>query len=144
MKKIALFLLVMGWTGGISAQEQNKDIFQDNTTTVVDKVYQKVLETLEGIQFTGNSEASREIQRRWNAALNSLLSNKGSMTQDVKNLLISPSGKPIDLELLQRLIKVTEKDSVKSYNINMDFLLDEMKAASSKITNAAKKVAETK
>ena len=144
MKKIALFLLVMGWTGDISAQEQNKDIFQDNTTTVVDKVYQKVLETLEGIQFTGNSEASREIQRRWNVALNSLLSNKGSMTQDVKNLLVSPSGKPIDLELLQRLIKVTEKDSVKSYNINMDFLLDEMKAASSKITNAAKKVAETK
>ena len=144
MKKIALFLLVMGWTGGISAQEQNKDMIQDNTTTVVDKVYQKVLETLDGIQFTGNSEASREIQRRWNAALNSLLSNKGSMTQDVKNLLISPSGNPIDLELLQRLIKVTEKDSVKSYNINMDFLLDEMKAASSKITNAAKKVAETK
>lgn len=145
MKKITLIVLfvVCGWNMGY-AQNNSKDTLRDNTISMVDRIYKKILPMLENVEFIGNSSTSRELQSRWNIMVNGLKNNSGSMTNDVKNLLVSPSGKPIDLELLQRFIQINEKDSVKSVNINMDFLLDEMKIAADKITNAAKKIAETK
>ena len=66
------------------------------------------------------------------------------MAEDVKNLLVSPSGKPIDLDLLKEIIKVSEQDSVKNIELNMDVFFNEIKAASEKVKDAAIKMATKK
>ena len=126
------------------AQNEKKDSVKVDVTETVDYLYKKILPVLDRVEFNGNGEISRDLQNRWNKVINHLKNNKETMAEDVKDLLVSPSGVPIDLELLKRFIKINEKDSVKKIGINMDFFLDEMKAAANKVTETAKKMAETK
>ena len=43
-----------------------------------------------------------------------------------------------------KFIEISEQDSVKKININMDVIIDEIKSAAGKVTEAAKKMAESK
>lgn len=140
MKKniiIGLFFLVPCCT---NAQNLNRD----SLSATAGKMYESVLPLLDRINFSGSSSSSQELKKRWNEVVAHLKNNKKSMADDVKNLLVSPSGKPIDMELLMKFIEISEQDSVKKININMDVIIDEIKSAAGKVTEAAKKMAESK
>ena len=144
MKRIYLSIMLCGCFSLASAQTTRLDTLDVDVVSSAAKLYQKMLPLLDRVEFSGNSQVSRDIRMRWNNVVNHLINNGDAMAREVKDLLISPSGKPIDLELLERFIRIKEKDSVRTIDINMDFLLDEMKAAGQKVTEAAKKMAETK
>lgn len=144
MKRILFSLVLCGSLSGVSAQTILNDTAKVDVVQSASELYRKMLPLLDRVEFSGNSSVSQDIRNRWNRVVNHLKSNSGNMAREVKDMLVSPSGLPIDLDLLTRFISVKEKDSVKTIDINMDFLVDEMKAAGSKVTEAAKKMAETK
>lgn len=144
MKRILFSLVLCGSLSGVSAQAIQNDTAKVDVVQSANELYRKMLPLLDRVEFSGSSSVSQDIRNRWNRVVNHLKSNSGNMAREVKDMLVSPSGLPIDLDLLTRFISVKEKDSVKTIDINMDFLLDEMKAAGSKVTEAAKKMAETK
>lgn len=144
MKKTFFSLVFTACLTAASAQTQPADTVRVDAIRTAEQLYRSILPMLDRIEFTGNSQVSNDLRNRWNSVINHLKSNSGTMAQDVMNLLVSPSGKPIDLEMLERFITVSGPDSARSLQINMDFLLDEMKAAGGKITEAAKKMAETR
>lgn len=144
MKRILFSLVLCGSLTGVSAQAIQNDTAKVDVVQSASELYRKMLPLLDRVEFSGSSSVSQDIRNRWNRVVNHLKSNSGNMAREVKDMLVSPSGLPIDLDLLTRFISVKEKDSVKTIDINMDFLLDEMKAAGSKVTEAAKKMAETK
>jgi hypothetical protein len=57
-------------------------------------------------------------------------------------LLVSPSGQNIDFDLVKKFINITEQDSVKKISINPDFLLDELKTLSRRLTEESTRMAE--
>ena len=59
-------------------------------------------------------------------------------------LLVSPSGQNIDFVLVKKFINITEQDSVKKISINPDFLLDELKTLSRRLTEESTRMAEQK
>ena len=140
MKKIIITCGVLIMTGVINAQNLNRD----SLSMAAAKMYESILPLLNKVEFSGNSKASQEVRERWNNVITQLKNKQGTMAKDVKDLLVSPSGTPIDMELLKKIIQITEKDSTKKVNINMDFIFNEIKAATEKVTDAAKKIAEIK
>ena len=74
--------------------------------------------------------------------MNHLKNNKEFMADEVKKLLISPTGKNIDLDIVKQFINVSGKDSTMKININPEFLLDELKAMSDRIVKESSKMAE--
>ena len=143
MKRNIVIMLVVFFSCGISvAQDVKKDSLTISGT--VDKIYSWVLRELNNVQIQGSHPAAQEVRQRWNQVVNHLMNNKSHMAEDVKNLLVSPSGKPIDLDLLKEIIKVNEQDSVKNIELNMDVFFNEIKAASEKVKDAAIKMATKK
>lgn len=140
MKKTVLIIILVLNCGLGFAQSQK----QDSITNVAESMYKSILPMLDRIEFSGSSSASQEIERRWKNVINHLKNNQGTIAEDVKNMLVTPSGIPVDLELIKRFIQITEEDSIKKISINPDFFLDEMKEAAEKVKAATKRMAEKK
>ena len=127
----------------INAQINNKkDSLDYDVKGTVEKLYKTVVPLLDRVEFTGNGEVSQELQARWNNVMIHLKNNKEFMADEVKKLLISPTGKSIDLNMVKQFINVSGKDSTMKININPEFLLDELKAMSDRIVKESSKMAE--
>lgn len=143
MKKLLLTIMVFCAINNINAQTNNKkDSLDYDVKGTVEKFYKTVVPLLDKVEFSGNGEISRELQTRWNHVVNHLKNNKEFMSEEVKKLLISPTGKNIDLNMVKQFINVSGKDSTMKININPEFLLEELKAMSDKIVKESSKMAE--
>lgn len=143
MKKLLLTIMVFCAINNINAQINNKkDSLDYDVKGTVEKLYKTVVPLLDRVEFTGNGEVSQELQARWNNVMIHLKNNKEFMADEVKKLLISPTGKSIDLNMVKQFINVSGKDSTMKININPEFLLDELKAMSDRIVKESSKMAE--
>mgnify|MGYP003294769311 CR=1 FL=1 len=138
MKKI----IMIGMFGVCSLAADAQSLDRDSLTTTIESIYKQFMPFLDRVEISGNSEASMELRQRWNNVLQYLKNNKGSMTEEVKNLLIAPSGKPIDLELVKKFININRDDSVPKISINPDVLLDELKFMGDRLKDIGIKMAE--
>ena len=141
MKNTLIFTILLLFTGSAKAQ---KDTITNNITPSIEQLYQMGMAVLDRIEITGNSPTSLELKNRWNDVLTYLRSNKTGMAKQVKELLISPTGKEINIDLIRQFIDINQKDSTTKISINPDFWMDELKALSKKLNNAATKMAEKK
>lgn len=137
IKRFLVCILVMATSNAIYAQS---DTIRNSITPTVDQIYKSVMPLLQRIEITGNSAASIELRTRWNNVVNYLQNNKGVLAEQVKDLMISPSGKEINLDLVRQFIDINTKDSVTKISINPDFWMDELQALSRRITDAAVKM----
>ena len=128
----------------VQAGTCRQDTIRSNVKSTVESLYNTFIPMLDRIEISGSSEVSSELRRRWNEVVNHLKNNKGQMSEDVLRLMVSPSGQVIDLDLVKKFINITEKDSVKKISINPDFLLEELKVLSRKLTDETTKLAEQK
>ena len=144
MKKI--FLLVTVCIYGITgkAETVRQDTLTNGVKNTIEGLYNRFLPMLDRIEFTGNGEICNELKRRWNIAINHLKNNKEQMSDDVLNLLVSPSGQKIDMDMLKRFVNINDKDSITKIEINPDFIIDELKILGEKITNEMTRMAEQK
>lgn len=135
--------MVFCTVNNVNAQINNKkDSLDYDIKDMVGKLYKTVVPLLDRVEFSGNGEVSEELQTRWNNVVNCLKNNKDFMADEVKKLLISPTGKNIDLEMVKQFINVTGKDSTIKININPEFILEELKAMSDRIVNESCRMAE--
>lgn len=141
MKNTLIFTILLLFTGSAKAQ---KDTITNNITPSIEQLYQMGMAVLDRIEITGNSPTSLELKNRWNDVVTYLRSNKTGMAEQVKELLISPTGKEINIDLIRQFIDINQKDSTTKIIINPDFWMDELKALSKKLNNAATKMAEKK
>ena len=141
IKRFLVCILVMATSNAINAQS---DTIRNSITPTVDQIYQTVMPLLQRIEITGNSAASIELRTRWNNVVNYLQNNKGVLAEQVKDLMISPSGKEINLDLVRQFIDINTKGSVTKISINPDFWMDELQALSKRITDAAVKMTDKK
>lgn len=141
MKNTLIFTILLLFTGSAKAQ---KDTITNNITPSIEQLYQMGMAVLDRIEITGNSPTSLELKNRWNDVLTYLRSNKTGMAEQVKELLISPTGKEINIDLIRQFIDINQKDSTTKISINPDFWMDELKALSKKLNNATTKMAEKK
>lgn len=141
MKNTLIFTILLLFTGSAKAQQ---DTITNNITPSIEQLYQMGMAVLDRIEITGNSPTSLELKNRWNDVLTYLRSNKTGMAEQVKELLISPTGKEINIDLIRQFIDINQKDSTTKISINPDFWMDELKALSKKLNNAATKMAEKK
>ena len=141
IKRFLVCILVMATSNAIYAQS---DTIRNSITPTVDQIYKTVMPLLQRIEITGNSAASIELRTRWNNVVNYLQNNKGVLAEQVKDLMISPSGKEINLDLVRQFIDINTKDSVTKISINPDFWMDELQALSRRITDAAVKMTDKK
>ena len=141
IKRFLVCILVMATSNAIYAQS---DTIRNSITPTVDQIYKSVMPLLQRIEITGNSAASIELRTRWNNVVNYLQNNKGVLAEQVKDLMISPSGKEINLDLVRQFIDINTKDSVTKISINPDFWMDELQALSKRITDAAVKMTDKK
>lgn len=143
MKKLLLTIMMFCAVNNINEQTDNqKDSLDYDIKGTVEKLYKTVVPLLDRVEFTGNGEVSQELQARWNNVMIHLKNNKEFMADEVKKLLISPTGKSIDLNMVKQFINVSGKDSTMKININPEFLLDELKAMSDRIVKESSKMAE--
>ena len=124
---------------GIHAQN---DTIRNSITPTVDMIYKSVIPLLERVEITGSSETSTQLRTRWNDIVGYLRNNKDAMAAQVRQLLVSPSGKDIDLDLVRQLIDIQRQDSTTRIKINPDFWIDELQALSKRLNEAALKMAE--
>lgn len=137
--KRTVFIIMLALNCGLGfAQSQKKD----SITSVAENIYKSILPVLDRIEFSGSCSASQEIERRWKNVINHLKNNQGTIAEDVKNMLVTPSGIPVDLEMIKKFIQITEDDSIRKISINPDFFLDEMKEAAEKVKAATKGMAK--
>ena len=141
IKRFLVCILVMATSNAIYAQS---DTIRNSITPTVDQIYKSVMPLLQRIEITGNSAASIELRTRWNNVVNYLQNNKGVLAEQVKDRMISPSGKEINLDLVRQFIDINTKDSVTKISINPDFWMDELQALSKRITDAAVKMSDKK
>ena len=141
IKRFLVCILVMATSNAIYAQS---DTIRNSITPTVDQIYKSVMPLLQRIEITGNSATSIELRTRWNNVVNYLQNNKGVLAEQVKDLMISPSGKEINLDLVRQFIDINTKDSVTKISINPDFWMDELQALSKRITDAAVKMTDKK
>lgn len=141
MKNTLIFTILLLFTGSAKAQ---KDTITNNITPSIEQLYQMGMAVLDRIEITGNSPTSLELKNRWNDVVTYLRSNKTGMAEQVKELLISPTGKEINIDLIRQFIDINQKDSTTKISINPVFWMDELKALSKKLNNAATKMAEKK
>ncbi len=139
--KISFIIIILVLNiGTVFPQSQKKD----SITGTVEKLYNSILPILDRVEFSGNSSTSQEISRRWNNVIEHLKNNQETIAEDVKEMLVTPSGIPVDMEIIKRFIMITEEDSIRKVRFNPDFFLDEMKAAAEKVKEATRKMAEKK
>lgn len=142
MKKLVVLslMLVLSWSS-ITAQN---DIIRNSVKPSVEQIYNTVLPLLEQIEIAGSSETSSELRSRWNNVINYFRNNKDGLAEQVKDLLVTPSGKNIDMDLVRQFIDINNKDSITKITINPDFWINELQVLSNKLTEAAEKMAKQK
>lgn len=140
MKIVIPFIILVLNFGTAYSQNQKRD----SIPGTVERMYKSILPLLDRVEFSGNSSTSQEISRRWNNVIEHLKNNQETIAEDVKEMLVTPSGIPVDLEIIKRFIMITEEDSIRKVRFNPDFFLDEMKAAAEKVKEATRKMAEKK
>ena len=107
MKNTLIFTILLLFTGSAKAQ---KDTITNNITPSIEQLYQMGMAVLDRIEITGNSPTSLELKNRWNDVVTYLRSNKTGMAEQVKELLISPTGKEINIDLIRQFIDINQKD----------------------------------
>ena len=133
MKKIVLAVLFICNAVGVGAQSTTKsDSVNFDIKETVEQFYKTVVPMLDRIEFSGSGEVSQELRNRWGNVVNYIKNNKEFMADEVKRLLISPTGKSIDLEMVKQFINISEKDSLMKISINPEFLIDELREGDSK------------
>ena len=144
MKKTFIALITSFCIHGAQAQTSRQDTIRNYFQSTFESLYNTIIPMVDHIEISGGSEVSLELRRRWNEVVNHLKNNKGQISEEVMKLLVSQSGQNIDFELVKKFINITEKDSVKKISINPDFLLDELKALSRRLTEESTRMAEQK
>lgn len=140
MKIVIPFIILVLNFGTAYSQNQKRD----SIPGTVERMYKSILPLLDRVEFSGNSSTSQEISRRWNNVIEHLKNNQETIAEDVKEMLVTPSGIPVDMEIIKRFIMITEEDSIRKVRFNPDFFLDEIKAAAEKVKEATRKMAEKK
>lgn len=139
--KIVIPFIILALNFGTAYSQNQK---RDSIPGTVERMYKSILPLLDRVEFSGNSSTSQEISRRWNNVIEHLKNNQETIAEDVKEMLVTPSGIPVDMEIIKRFIMITEEDSIRKVRFNPDFFLDEMKAAAEKVKEATRKMAEKK
>ena len=143
MKRLFLiFIVAVSWVD-LSAQVQ-KDTIRGNVKTTVEDIYKAVIPMLERIEITGSSEASTELRKRWEGVVSYLRDNKEEMAEQVLDLMVSPSGKEIDMNLVKEFIDIKKQDSITKVTINPDFWINELSALGERITEFLNQMAKQK
>lgn len=140
MKIVIPFIILVLNFGTAYSQNQKRD----SIPGTAERMYKSILPLLDRVEFSGNSSTSQEISRRWNNVIEHLKNNQETIAEDVKEMLVTPSGIPVDMEIIKRFIMITEEDSIRKVRFNPDFFLDEMKAAAEKVKEVTRKMAEKK
>lgn len=144
MKKIFLLVTVCIYEITGKAETVRQDTLTNGVKNTIEDLYNRFIPMLDRIEFTGNGEVSNELKRRWSTAINHLKNNKEQMSDDVLNLLVSPSGQKIDMDRVKKFVNINDKDYITKIEINPDFIIDELKILGEKITNEMTKMAEQK
>lgn len=139
--KIVIPFIILALNFGTAYSQNQK---RDSIAGTVERMYKSILPFLDRVEFSGSSSTSQEISRRWNNVIEHLKNNQETIAEDVKEMLVTPSGIPVDMEIIKRFITITEEDSIRKVRFNPDFFLDEMKAAAEKVKEATRKMAEKK
>lgn len=143
-KTIIIIALTMCCQIKASAMTIQQDTIVDNSRRILTELYETIIPLLDRVEITGNSAASQELQKRWGWVTNYMKNNKDVLFNEVKKLMMTPSGRELNVETLRNFIDITQKDSTKKITINPDFILDELNILSEKLKEAGVKMAEKK
>jgi len=143
-KTIIIIALTMCCQIKASAMTIQQDTIMDNSRRILTELYETIIPLLDRVEITGNSAASQELQKRWGWVTNYMKNNKDVLFNEVKKLMMTPSGRELNVETLRNFIDITQKDSTKKITINPDFILDELNILSEKLKEAGVKMAEKK
>ena len=128
----------------VGAMEVRQDTVTNNVRKTIDYIYETVIPMLDRVEIDGNSEASRELRKRWGWIVDYIKNNKESMFHEVKKLMVTPTGKTIDIEAIKNFINISERDSVKKVTVNPGFILNELKVLGDKLKEAGVRMAKQK
>lgn len=143
-KTIIIIALTMCCQIKASAMTIQQDTIMDNSRRILTELYETIIPLLDRVEITGNSAASQELQKRWGWVMNYMKNNKDVLFNKVKKLMMTPSGRELNVETLRNFIDINQKDSTKKITINPDFILDELNILSEKLKEAGVKMAEKK
>lgn len=143
-KTIIIIALTMCCQIKASAMTIQQDTIMDNSRRILTELYETIIPLLDRVEITGNSAASQELQKRWGWVMNYMKNNKDVLFNEVKKLMMTPSGRELNVETLRNFIDINQKDSTKKITINPDFILDELNILSEKLKEAGVKMAEKK
>lgn len=143
-KTIIIIALTMCCQIKASAMTIQQDTIMDNSRRILTELYETIIPLLDRLEITGNSAASQELQKRWGWVMNYMKNNKDVLFNEVKKLMMTPSGRELNVETLRNFIDINQKDSTKKITINPDFILDELNILSEKLKEAGVKMAEKK
>lgn len=135
--------LALTMTNVLAQSPIKSDTLTNNIDSTVEWFYENILPNIENVKIVGSHPAANEVRKRWGYMINHLKSQKGSMAEDVKNLLVSPSGLPLDIEILKEIIQVEEEGDKTNITFNIDFFLNEMKEAIENVKEAAEEMAKS-
>ena len=145
MKKTIIIIdLTMCCQIKASAMTIQQDTIMDNSRRILTELYETIIPLIDRVEITGNSAASQELQKRWGWVMNYMKNNKDVLFNEVKKLMMTPSGRELNVETLRNFIDINQKDSTKKITINPDFILDELKILSENLKEAGVKMAEKK
>ena len=122
----------------VDAQSLNRD----SLSVTMESLYKQFIPFLDRIEISGNSKTSLELQKRWNNVVQYLKNNQGTIIEEAKNLMVAPSGKPIDFDLVKKFININRDDSISKISLNPDVLLDELKFMGDRLKDISIKMAE--
>ena len=143
-KTIIIIALTMCCQIKASAMTIQQDTIMDKSRRILTELYETIIPLLDRVEITGNSAASQELQKRWGWVMNYMKNNKDVLFNEVKKLMMTPSGRELNVETLRNFIDINQKDSTKKITINPDFILDELNILSEKLKEAGVKMAEKK
>lgn len=144
MKRLIVVMTMTLYISASLAMDIKQDTITNNIRSKVDQIYEMVIPILDRLEIDGSSEASQELRKRWSRVVQYMKNNKEYMYQEVKKIMMIPGGSSVSIETVKKFIDLAEDDSVKKIKVNPDFILDELKNWSNKITEISVKMAEKK
>lgn len=144
MKRLIVVMTMTLYISASLAMDIKQDTITNNIRSKVDQIYEMVIPILDRVEIDGSSEASQELRKRWSRVVQYMKNNKEYMYQEVKKIMMIPGGSSVSIETVKKFIDLAEDDSVKKIKVNPDFILDELKNWSNKITEISVKMAEKK
>ena len=144
MKRLIVVMTMTLYISASLAMDIKQDTITNNIRSKVDQICEMVIPILDRVEIDGSSEASQELRKRWSRVVQYMKNNKEYMYQEVKKIMMIPGGSSVSIETVKKFIDLAEDDSVKKIKVNPDFILDELKNWSNKITEISVKMAEKK